>query len=103
MPWVPSVTTGATMASDFNNLDDQVQLIDAALDTLDGDFDTLLAGFDADVDARIALAELNDLLDVVITAPADGEVLTYDLANTRWVNLPAAAGGGQDPMAGYFV
>ncbi len=86
MAWTPGVTTGATMASEFNALDVQVQAIDAALVTLDGDFDTLLAGFDADVDARIALADLADLLDVVVTAPANGHLLSYDFANTRWIN-----------------
>jgi hypothetical protein len=37
MPWTTGVTTGADMATDFNALDD--------------DFDALLAGFDASVEA----------------------------------------------------
>jgi len=42
---------------------------------------------------------LDDLSDVVITAPALDEVLVYDGA--QWVNAPATAGG--DPLIGWFL
>lgn len=34
---------------------------------------------------------LSDLDDIEITAPADGEVLTYEAATSKWKNKPAAA------------
>jgi len=43
------------------------------------------------------LAEaLNDITDVTITSPTDGQVLTYDAASKEWIN--AAAGGGGDVL-----
>lgn len=53
MAWIVDVTTGATMATEFNALQ-------SAFTTLDSDFDTFLAGFDASVDARVALAVLGN-------------------------------------------
>jgi hypothetical protein len=38
--------------------------------------------------------ELDELHDVLITSPADGEVLTYESASGLWKNKPAAGGGG---------
>ena len=46
-----------------------------------------------------ALANLDDLLDVVITAPADNEVLAYDNASGKWINQTAAE-AGLAPIAG---
>ena len=37
--------------------------------------------------------ELNDLTDVLITAPANAEVLNYDSALGKWVNTSAPGGG----------
>jgi hypothetical protein len=37
---------------------------------------------------------LDDLTDVTITAPADGEVLTYDNVTGEWVNAAPTGGGG---------
>jgi hypothetical protein len=53
-----------------------------------GDVSGLVAALAAKLDAPAAL---NDLSDVVITAPATNEVLAYDGAN--WVNVAATAGG----------
>ncbi len=56
-----------------------------------GDMDKQV--YDADGDGLIdtsGAAALDDLTDVVITAVADGEVLTYDSGTSKWVN---AAGG----------
>ena len=36
---------------------------------------------------------LDDLADVLITSPADNQVLSYDAAGARWINEAAAAGG----------
>jgi hypothetical protein len=38
--------------------------------------------------------DLDDADDVVITSPADGDVLTYDSASGDWVNASPAGGGG---------
>lgn len=46
---------------------------------------------DVDVAAAIAAAVLDDLADVTTTAPADGQVLTWDAGTSQWV--PAASGG----------
>jgi len=80
MVWTTSVTTGAQMATDFN--------------ALDGDFDTLVAGFNASVDARIALGVLDVFADVVITAPANNDVLSWDTSTSKWINKPAGGSGG---------
>lgn len=42
----------------------------------------------------IAAADINDLSDVVISSPSNGQVLTYN--GTNWVNS-AGGGGGSDP------
>ena len=44
------------------------------------------------IDSRIDLAVLNDLSDVVITAPVDGHVIEWDSATSKWIN--AAPGSG---------
>ena len=36
---------------------------------------------------------LRQLRDVVLSSPADGEVLTYDDGTGKWVNAPSTAGG----------
>jgi hypothetical protein len=41
----------------------------------------------------IAAITLDDLADVVITAPAPGDVLAYDAINNIWINAPAGGGG----------
>jgi len=37
---------------------------------------------------------LDDLTDVTITTPSDGEVLTYDNVTGEWVNAAPTGGGG---------
>jgi hypothetical protein len=61
---------------------------------------TTLAGYgitdaytDAQVDTLLAALSLPDLDDVTLTAPADGDLLTYDLASGQWVNTAASGGG----------
>ena len=39
-----------------------------------------------------AVAAINDLTDVNITSPSDGQVLEYDSTTSRWVNAAAAGG-----------
>jgi hypothetical protein len=51
---------------------------------------------DARADARITAANLSDLTDVHIAAATDGQVLTWDNANTRWAPAASAGGGSQD-------
>lgn len=40
--------------------------------------------------------ELNDLTDVLISAPSNAEVLTYDSASSKWINSPSTGSGGGD-------
>lgn len=45
------------------------------------------------VDAAIGAPALNDVTDVVITTPADNEVLAYDNGSGNWINQTAAEAG----------
>ena len=49
---------------------------------------------DGAVDARIALADIDDLADVVTTSVANNDVLTYDTATGKWINAVSSGGGG---------
>lgn len=51
-----------------------------------------LANFNTATDARIGAANIADLANVHNSTPSDGQVLTYDNANSRWA--PAAPGTG---------
>jgi hypothetical protein len=53
-----------------------------------------ISDFSTAADARIAAASINALADVVISSPANGEVLKYN--GTNWVNGTDAAGGVTD-------
>jgi hypothetical protein len=53
-----------------------------------------ISDFSTATDARIAAASVNDLSDVTITTPANGEVLKYNGA--AWVNGTDTAGGVTD-------
>jgi hypothetical protein len=53
-----------------------------------------ISDFSTAADARIAAASINALADVVITTPANGEVLKYN--GTNWVNGTDTAGGVTD-------
>jgi len=64
-------------------VDGKYVLLDAA-DTLD-----LTTGQKAAI-----ISDLDDLNDVVITAPADGDVLSYDSGSGDWVNAAGGGGGG---------
>lgn len=46
--------------------------------------------------------KIQELLDVNLTSPADGEVLSYDAASSKWINS-AAAGGGAPTDATYIT
>jgi hypothetical protein len=43
---------------------------------------------------ELNIDELDELGDVVITSPTNGQTLQYDAPNNRWVNASAASGGG---------
>jgi hypothetical protein len=43
---------------------------------------------------------LRELLDVAISSPADGDVLAYNDATSKWENSAAAAGGGSSTLLG---
>lgn len=49
------------------------------------------------------VAALDDLTDVTITTPADGEVLTYDSGTSEWVNAAPAGVTAADVEALGFV
>jgi hypothetical protein len=53
------------------------------------DIDT---NFNANVDARIALANLDDLADVHVPTPSDGQTLSYSTANSRWEAVAPSTG-----------
>lgn len=60
---------------------------------------TLKVGYtDVAVDARIALADLDDLADVNITSVADNDTLIYDNTSSKWIN--GAGGSGSGTLAG---
>ena len=65
--------------------------------TTDG---TITIGTTATVWAAVSgsAGTLNDLTDVVITSPADGQVLTYDSGGSQWVNEAPTGGGGGTEM-----
>lgn len=46
---------------------------------------------------------LAGLSDVVLTAPTDGQVLTYDSATSKWVNETPTGGGGGGTADGFVV
>lgn len=50
----------------------------------------------------VGVNELDDLLDVTLTAPAEGERLSYDVATETWVNvdMPVLASGTWSPTVG---
>lgn len=41
--------------------------------------------------------------DVVITSPANNDVLTYETSSTKWKNKPASGGGGSVPSGSIVV
>jgi len=47
-----------------------------------------------DIVASGGASALDDLTDVTITTPSDGEVLTYDNGTGEWVNAAPTGGGG---------
>ena len=70
------------------------------LSGLTGDTDDISEGStnqyftNARADARIAAADLADLSNVNSAAPTDGQVLTWDNANSYWKPAAASGGGG---------
>ena len=46
---------------------------------------------------------ISELLDVGLSSPADGEVLTYDSGTSKWVNSAAAGGGGGAPTDATYI
>jgi len=44
-------------------------------------------------------AIIDEFGDVAITSPTDGQVLAYNLSNTRWENADASSGGGTATVA----
>jgi hypothetical protein len=53
---------------------------------------TAISDFDTEVDARIALADINDLADVNAGAPGDGQVLTWVNGSGEWQAQAAPSG-----------
>jgi hypothetical protein len=46
------------------------------------------------IDSRIALTLLDQLSDVIIASPTNGQVLTYETSSGKWKNQAAGGGGG---------
>jgi len=76
-PWVPGATTGTEMADDFNSLD--------------GDFDALLAGFNESVDDRVA---------ALAVAGANMTITYDDGAGTLTFAASGGGGGGTGDVEG---
>lgn len=66
----------------------------------DGDYgDVTVSGGGTVITIDAGAIALDDLSDVVITAPATNEVLAYD--GTNWVNAAVTAGGS--PVIGWVI
>lgn len=66
----------------------------------DGDYgDITISGGGTVMTIDAGAIALDDLSDVVITAPATNEILAYD--GTKWVNVAATAGGS--PIIGWVI
>lgn len=72
--------------TDLTNADD-AHIYQAGL------FRNLSASFSGGVDAG---AGLNDLSDVNVTGPTDGQALVYDAESQQWINGAGGGGGGGD-------
>lgn len=51
-----------------------------------------ITDFNTAADARVAAAVLNDLSDVVISSVANGQMLAWDNATSKWVNTAPSGG-----------
>lgn len=51
-----------------------------------------ITDFNTAADARIAAASIDDLSDVVITTPANGQQLSWDSATSKWINTAPSSG-----------
>lgn len=49
------------------------------------------------------IRRLSELLDVALSSPADGEVLSYDAGTSKWINSASAGGGGAPTTVDYLV
>jgi len=74
-----------------------LQIFDDAHIYQAGLFRNLSATFSGGVDAT---AGINDLIDVNINSPENGDVLTYDTYNQRWINAESTGGGGDIGLYG---
>ena len=83
------IATGATANSPDATLLNRANHTGTQTTGTISDFNTAA---DTRADARIAAASINALADVVVTTPANGEVLKYN--GTNWVNGADATGGG---------
>ena len=52
-----------------------------------------LTDFNAEVDARIGLAELNALANLNVPSPSDQQVLTWDAGTNKWIAAASGSGG----------
>ena len=85
------IATGATANSSDATLLNRANHTGTQTASTISDFNSVS---DTRADARIAAASINALADVIITTPANGEVLKYN--GTNWVNGTDAAGGVTD-------
>lgn len=82
-----STVPGTTVTDALNNLDGRVTVNEGDISDLDGRVTTLEG-------AGPASYALDDLTDVTITSPSDGQVLKYSSGTGMWVNGTDATGGG---------
>jgi hypothetical protein len=60
----------------------------------------LIKWIGGDYDTVWSSPVIDNLADVTVTTPADGQVLTYDSVTSQWVNETPAAGGGSSNLDG---
>ena len=53
---------------------------------------TDISGFNTAVDGRIGAASIDALSDVVVTTPANGQMLAWDSGSSKWVNTAPSGG-----------
>jgi len=89
-------TTAGTVAAGDRGLSTGGTTGQALVKASNTDYDTQWA----DV---TAVAALDDLTDVTLTSPSDGQVLEYDSATSTWVNATPSGGtpGGSDTQVQY--
>ena len=91
---------GTTLTPDLNNMVDIPKATTSSLGVI-----SVGSGLSVDANGELSVSggggatDLDDLTDVTITTPTDGQVLKYDSANSVWINANES-GGGSSTLSG---